>query len=87
LVEAKNLIRLISPIPIRAGEESRLLFTRNEVKIPSNGRPMGSVENRRFAVVILATFIGLEPPTARLKGELLGFVGEHTSQFTWVTTA
>jgi hypothetical protein len=33
---------------------------------------MGDISDPRFAELMLATFIGREPPTPRLKRELLG---------------
>jgi hypothetical protein len=45
------------------------------VKFNINGAPIGVIADLHFAEIILATFIGLEPPTARLKHELLGEPG------------
>jgi long-chain acyl-CoA synthetase len=61
--------------PIREGDETMLLFTANGVNVTINGRPTGNITDPQFAYVILATFIGAEPPTPRLKRELLG--GPH----------
>lgn len=58
--------------PIHEGDESVLLFTSVGVSITLNGQSAGSVADPHFAEIILATFIGPEPPTPRLKRELLG---------------
>jgi hypothetical protein len=50
---------------------STLLFTARGVHT-LNGRPLGDIPDRQFAELMLATFIGPEPPTPRLKRELLG---------------
>jgi hypothetical protein len=42
------------------------------VHITFNGRLMGDIADPHFAELMLATFIGREPPTPRLKRELLG---------------
>jgi len=55
------------------GDESSLLFTSKGVTVTLNGRPMGAIADPHFAELMLATFIGPEPPTPRLKRELLGF--------------
>jgi hypothetical protein len=54
------------------GDESTLLFTSKGVTVTLNGQPMGTVADPHFAETMLATFIGAEPPTPRLKRELLG---------------
>ena len=58
--------------PIHKGDESAMLFTSNGVDVTFNGKPMGEIPDSQFAEVILATFIGAEPATPRLKRELLG---------------
>ena len=46
-------------------------LTSQGVHITQNGRPMGAA-GLQFARVVLATFIGAEPSTPRLRRELLG---------------
>ena len=55
------------------GDDSTLLFTPKGVRVTLNGRPMGDIADPQFAQLMLATFIGDDPPTPRLKRELLGF--------------
>jgi hypothetical protein len=57
---------------VHKGDESTLLFTPKGVVVTFNGRPTGDLTNPHFAEVMLGTFIGFEPPTPRLKRELLG---------------
>jgi hypothetical protein len=54
------------------GDESTLLSTAKGVAVTFNRRPLGEITDPRFAEVVLGTFIGAEPPTPRLKRELLG---------------
>jgi len=68
--------RFLSAVPrIQQGDQSTLLFMPTGVNVMINGKPTGTITNPTFARVILATFIGPEPPTPRLKRELLG--GAH----------
>jgi hypothetical protein len=65
--------QFLAAVPaIRKGDESELLFTSKGVKVTFNGQPMGDIADPHFAQIMLATFIGPEPPTLRLKRELLG---------------
>jgi hypothetical protein len=68
--------RFLAAVPsLQNGDHSTLLFTSAGVNITINGQPTGTITDANFAVVVLATFIGSEPPTPRLKRELLG--GHH----------
>jgi Chalcone isomerase-like len=58
--------------PIRAGENSSLLFTPTGVRFTMDGQSAGDVPDPAFSRLILATFIGRAPPTPRLKRQLLG---------------
>jgi hypothetical protein len=65
--------RFLEALPsVHRDDESTLLFTPNGVVVTFNGRPMGDITDPHFAEVMLGTFIGSEPPTPRLKRELLG---------------
>lgn len=65
--------RFLAAVPsVRNGDHSTLLFTSKGVQVTFNGRPMGDITDPHFAELMLATFIGPEPPTRRLKRELLG---------------
>ena len=65
--------RFLAAVPsVRRGDASTLLFTARGVHVTLNGRPLGDILDRQFAELMLATFIGPEPPTPRLKRELLG---------------
>ena len=65
--------RFLAALPsVHKGDASTLLFTPKGVVVTFNGQPMGEITDRHFAEVMLGTFIGSEPPTPRLKRELLG---------------
>jgi hypothetical protein len=65
--------RFLASVPaMHKGDESTLLFSAKGVDVRFNGQPMGTITDPHFATVMLATFIGPEPPTRRLKRELLG---------------
>jgi hypothetical protein len=65
--------RFLVAVPsVHKGDDSTLLFTSRGVHITFNGRLMGDISDQQFAELMLATFIGREPPTPRLKRELLG---------------
>jgi chalcone isomerase-like protein len=75
-LDPSEVKRFLSAVPfMRRGDETRLLFTPRGVEFKINGAPIGVIADLHFAEIILATFIGPEPPTARLKRELLGGPG------------
>jgi hypothetical protein len=72
-LEPNDERRFLAAVPsVHSGDVSTLLFTERGVHITLNGRPLGDILDRQFAELMLATFIGPEPPTPRLKRELLG---------------
>jgi hypothetical protein len=72
-LDPQDVQRFLAVVPsVRKGDESTLLFTAKGVDVTFNGRPMGRIADPHFAEMMLATFIGPEPPTPRLKRELLG---------------
>jgi hypothetical protein len=72
-LDPRDLQRFLAAVPsVLGGDDSTLLFTSRGVHITFNGRLMGNIPDPRFAELMLATFIGREPPTPRLKRELLG---------------
>jgi hypothetical protein len=69
----QEVARFLSAIPeFHRGDDSTLLFSGHSVAITVNGRAMGTVTDATFARAILATFIGVAPPTEPLKRGLLG---------------
>jgi hypothetical protein len=65
--------RFLAAVPsVRSGDASTLLFTARGVHIALNERPLGGILDRQFAELMLATFIGLEPPAPRLRREIPG---------------
>jgi hypothetical protein len=72
-LDPHDVQRFLAAVPsMHKGDETTLLFTPKGVHVTCNGRPMGDIGDPHFAETILATFIGPEPPTPRLKRELLG---------------
>jgi len=72
-LDPHDMQRFLAAVPsVHTGDNSTLLFTSRGVHITLNGRLMGDIPDPRFAELMLATFIGREPPTPRLKQGLLG---------------
>jgi hypothetical protein len=72
-LDPRGVQQFLAAVPtIHKGDETELLFTSKGVDVTFNGRPMGNIVDPHFAEIMLATFIGPEPPTLRLKRELLG---------------
>jgi hypothetical protein len=72
-LDPHDLQRFLEAVPsVHKGDGSTMLFTSRGVHITFNGRLMGDIPDPHFAQLMLATFIGREPPTPRLKRELLG---------------
>jgi hypothetical protein len=72
-LDPRDVQRFLAAVPsVHRGDESTLLFTSKGVVVTFNRRPMGDIADPHFAEIMLATFIGTEPPTPRLKRELLG---------------
>jgi hypothetical protein len=55
----------------RAGDRFSLLFDTHGASVNMDGQPLGVVSHREFAEVMLATFLGPNPGSHRLKRELL----------------
>jgi hypothetical protein len=65
--------RFLAAVPaMHKGEQFSILFTAEGAQITAGGRLIGRIADAHFATVMLATFIGPNPPTPRLKRELLG---------------
>jgi hypothetical protein len=72
-VDQRDVEEFISRVPaVHDGDESRIVFTARGARLTLNGQPMGTINDPHFAQVLLRTFLGPAPPTARLKRELLG---------------
>lgn len=72
-LSAQDVERFLAAVPqMRRGDLYSLTFTPEGASITVNGQPLGDINDRMFAQVILSTFIGRDPPTPRLKRELLG---------------
>jgi hypothetical protein len=72
-LDPRDVAQFLAAVPaIHKDDETALLFTLKGVRVTFNGRPMGDIADPHFAEIVLASFIGDEPPTPRLKRELLG---------------
>jgi hypothetical protein len=72
-VDQHDVEEFISRVPaVHDGDESQIVFTSKGARLTLNGQVMGTINNAHFAQVLLRTFLGPAPPTARLKRELLG---------------
>jgi hypothetical protein len=72
-VDQRDVDEFISRVPaVHAGDESQIVFTSRGARLTLNGQLMGNIADAHFAQVLLRTFLGPAPPTARLKRELLG---------------
>ncbi len=68
-----DVARFMAAVPaMRAGDRSTLAFGPGALAISINGRTVGTITDPTFATAVLATFIGPDPPTDRLKAGLLG---------------
>ena len=72
-VDQQDVERFIARVPaVHDGDDSLIVFTEKGARLTINGQLMGDITDPRFARVLLRTFLGPAPPTARLKRELLG---------------
>jgi hypothetical protein len=72
-LDPRDIQRFLAAVPtVHNGDEITLLFTSNGVGVKLNEQSMGDIADAHFAEAMLDTFIGPEPPTPRLKRELLG---------------
>ncbi len=69
----QDIERFLAAVPaMHKGDSFTLLFTTRGAEVTANGRPIGTITDPEFARQMLATFIGPQPATPRLKRELLG---------------
>ena len=70
---APDVARFLAAVPaMRAGDRSTLAFGSGTLDFTINGQHLGTINDPVFAQAVLATFIGPDPPTERLKSGLLG---------------
>jgi hypothetical protein len=73
-LDPRDVQRFLAAVPsVHRRDDSALLFTSEDDHVTANGRLMGAIPDPQFAELMLATFIGVVPPTPRLKRALLGF--------------
>jgi hypothetical protein len=72
-LQAADVARFLAAVPaMRAGDRSRLIFSPGRLDITMNDRPVGTITDPLFIWAVLATFIGVDPPTEPLRDGLLG---------------
>ncbi len=71
-LDPDDVARFLALIPaMHAGDRYSILFTALGATVKADGVPLGTISNPQFAAVMLATFLGAAPASARLKSELL----------------
>jgi hypothetical protein len=73
VLKPADLERFLAQVPaLNKGDETQLLFTPEGVQVTANGKKFGEIHDPHFAAIMLASFLGADPPTPQLKQELLG---------------
>jgi hypothetical protein len=68
----EDVEKFLADIPaMRTGDNYSLLFAQQGATVTVSGHLIGTVSQRQFAEVMLATFLGPKPASQRLKQELL----------------
>jgi hypothetical protein len=71
-LDPQDVERFLSLIPaMHVGDNYSLLFTQNHAIVSVNGHQIGTISQPEFATAMLATFLGANPASMRLKRELL----------------
>lgn len=72
-LDPTEVARFLAAIPpMHVGETFSFLFTRRGVTVTGDGQTVGDIPHPRFAEAMLATFLGRNPASQRLKRQLLG---------------
>jgi Chalcone isomerase-like len=72
-LDPMDIEKFLANIPaVHAGDNFSLLFNHHSATATIGGQQIGSISSRQFADAMLATFLGLNPASPRLKQELLG---------------
>ena len=71
-LDPEDLARFLASVPaMQVGDNYSLLFTQTGATVTVNGHQIGIISQPQFAEAMLATFLGPEPASLRLKQELL----------------
>ena len=71
-LDPADVQRFLSQVPaMHAGDNFNLLFGESSATVSVNGQQIGTITRRQFAEAILATFLGPNPASPKLKRELL----------------
>jgi hypothetical protein len=72
-LDPKDVEEFLTDIPaMRTGDNFSLLFSQYGATVTVGGHQIGTISSRQFAEAMLATFLGPNPASPRLKQELLG---------------
>jgi hypothetical protein len=71
-LDPQDVQRFLAAVPaMHAGDNYSLLFNQKGAVVTVSGRPIGTISSPQFAHAMLATFLGPDPASPRLKQELL----------------
>jgi hypothetical protein len=71
-LDPDDVARFLADLPaMHAGDNYTLLFTRQGAIITVSGQTVGTISRPEFAEAMLATFLGPQPASPKLKQELL----------------
>ena len=71
-LDGHDVERFLDMVPaMHAGDNYTLLFRQQSAIVSVNGRQIGTVSQPQFANAMLATFLGPDPASSKLKWELL----------------
>jgi hypothetical protein len=71
-LDPEDIERFLAMVPaMHAGDNYSVLFMRHTAIVTVSGRQIGTVSQPQFADAMLATFLGPDPASPKLKRELL----------------
>ena len=72
-LDPKDVEKFLADIPaMHTGDNFSLLFKQHSATVTVGGQQIGTISSPQFAEAMLATFLGPNPASPRLKQELLG---------------
>jgi len=72
-LDPKDVEEFLADIPaMHMGDNFSLLFNQHGATVTVGGQQIGTISSQQFAEAMLATFLGSNPASPRLKQELLG---------------
>lgn len=75
-LDPKDVEKFLADIPaMHTGDNFSLLFKQHSATVTVGGHQIGTISSQQFAEAMLATFLGPNPASSRLKQELSGHRG------------